>query len=373
MTNKIERNDLCPCGSGKKYKKCHLLKKDNPFNSDDRTALTFKQMMQQAEVTECFYPDSSTCSSEKLKAHAIQRYRLLRNLGEKGQLIMPVRDEQSDVMETKLTRVGKNEGMIFYGFCQVHEQEIFSPIEHGAFDQSLEQIFLYNYRAFGKDTTTKREAYNLQMIAFANYSQTNEKRQLLEETDPQKLAIQDSERDKQLFDNAIRTGQLDIFHSLVFELDYEVEVVVSSVLEPERDLIGNKINDIYSDNPKDVLAKLFLNVFPEEGKSYIILSWFKRDEDRYQDYARQLADLYETNQAQCLNYLSNNVLRHSENLVIGSRLWNSWKEKGLVRKFEKDWDDNAHRVVTPTLNRLYKGKDLMEEKSYQLFMPLEDL
>ena len=24
MTNKTNRNDPCPCGSGKKYKKCHL-------------------------------------------------------------------------------------------------------------------------------------------------------------------------------------------------------------------------------------------------------------------------------------------------------------------------------------------------------------
>ncbi|MEZ4761831.1 MAG: SEC-C metal-binding domain-containing protein [Calditrichia bacterium] len=23
MENKVGRNDLCPCGSGKKYKKCH--------------------------------------------------------------------------------------------------------------------------------------------------------------------------------------------------------------------------------------------------------------------------------------------------------------------------------------------------------------
>lgn len=370
MTSKIERNDPCPCGSGKKYKKCHLLKADNPYNSDDRTAPTLKQMMQQAELSDCLYPEKEGCSHEKLTAHSIQNYRLLRRLGEKGQLIMPIRDEQSDVMETKLTKVGKNEGTMFYGFCQKHEQEVFDLIENNPFDQSLEQIFLYNYRSFAKDYTTKLEAYNLQKIAFANYSQTNEKRQLLEATDPQKLAVQDNERDKRLFDAAIQERQLDIFCSLVFELTYEVEVIVSSVLEPERDLEGNKLNNIYSDHPDELLAKFFLTIFPEDGKSYIILSWFKRDQQLYQEYAQQLADLYRKSQSDFLTYLNNMVVRNSENLVIGSRLWNDWKEKGLAKKFEKDWDDNAHRVVSPTLNRLYKGKDLLEKKSYQLFEPL---
>ena len=30
--NKVSRNDLCPCGSGKKYKKCHLGSKDELFD-----------------------------------------------------------------------------------------------------------------------------------------------------------------------------------------------------------------------------------------------------------------------------------------------------------------------------------------------------
>lgn len=34
MGKKIGRNDPCPCGSGKKYKKCCLGKEDNPEYSD---------------------------------------------------------------------------------------------------------------------------------------------------------------------------------------------------------------------------------------------------------------------------------------------------------------------------------------------------
>jgi SEC-C motif len=32
MTGKVHRNDPCPCGSGKKYKKCHELKESSQRN-----------------------------------------------------------------------------------------------------------------------------------------------------------------------------------------------------------------------------------------------------------------------------------------------------------------------------------------------------
>lgn len=31
MSNKVGRNDPCPCGSGLKYKKCHAVRQDDPF------------------------------------------------------------------------------------------------------------------------------------------------------------------------------------------------------------------------------------------------------------------------------------------------------------------------------------------------------
>lgn len=41
MTSKISRNDPCPCGSGRKYKKCCL-------DKDEKTALAERQAVQRA-------------------------------------------------------------------------------------------------------------------------------------------------------------------------------------------------------------------------------------------------------------------------------------------------------------------------------------
>ena len=34
MSNKISRNDPCPCGSGQKYKRCHAGQPDDPYKKD---------------------------------------------------------------------------------------------------------------------------------------------------------------------------------------------------------------------------------------------------------------------------------------------------------------------------------------------------
>jgi len=39
MGNKIGRNELCPCGSGKKYKKCCLYARDKSDQEDTLTPL----------------------------------------------------------------------------------------------------------------------------------------------------------------------------------------------------------------------------------------------------------------------------------------------------------------------------------------------
>lgn len=51
---KIGRNDPCPCGSGKKYKKCCLNKADNPVYSDiANLKMIYKESRKAARFKEC--------------------------------------------------------------------------------------------------------------------------------------------------------------------------------------------------------------------------------------------------------------------------------------------------------------------------------
>ena len=87
---KIGRNDPCPCGSGKKYKKCCLGKEDNPEYLDPQNIpRLYKEMRKKAQFKECIYPDKSCCSEKIIKAHSIQNNKILARISDNGKVYMP--------------------------------------------------------------------------------------------------------------------------------------------------------------------------------------------------------------------------------------------------------------------------------------------
>ena len=83
---KIGRNEPCPCGSGKKFKKCCLNK-----SQDQRFAETMSKSMHniknEARIKRCLHPKQEECDGKIVKAHAIQNNRILNKISENGMLV----------------------------------------------------------------------------------------------------------------------------------------------------------------------------------------------------------------------------------------------------------------------------------------------
>lgn len=85
MNTYVGRNDLCPCGSRKKYKKCCLGKKDNPEYSDvNNFAEIYKRTRKESRIKECIHPDKKHCSERVIGAHSIQNNRILAKISDNG-------------------------------------------------------------------------------------------------------------------------------------------------------------------------------------------------------------------------------------------------------------------------------------------------
>jgi len=67
---KIGRNEPCPCGSGKKYKKCCLGK---PEEQKYAEAIIDSQsyFKNNSRIKNCLHPNHEECSERIIKAHAI--------------------------------------------------------------------------------------------------------------------------------------------------------------------------------------------------------------------------------------------------------------------------------------------------------------
>jgi SEC-C motif len=168
---KIGRNDPCPCGSNKKYKKCHLDREAAaplPYFEFANELLRLR-----AGEKKCLHPSiTSPCTGKVIRAHSISRSTALAKIARDGEVYQ---------LDTNPFTINKIQGNItlklaniasattFTGFCSSHDNSLFEPIDGGNLTPTKEEVLLLHYRALC------REAYVKQPI-----SETNE---LLRELD----------------------------------------------------------------------------------------------------------------------------------------------------------------------------------------------
>ena len=83
---KIGRNESCPCGSGKKYKKCCLDKSDEQRLAE-AVLRSSENLKNEAHIKQCLHPNKDECDEKIIKAHAIQNNRILNKISENGVIL----------------------------------------------------------------------------------------------------------------------------------------------------------------------------------------------------------------------------------------------------------------------------------------------
>jgi hypothetical protein len=213
----------------------------------------------------CWHPDANdqTCTKSdngQIKissAHSIQRNRILKKIS-----------EGNNVNQFKISRFKDSTefpikfASAFYGFCDRHDK-IFDPIEKQEYISSSEQNFLFAYRAFVHSSHIK--------LVFNEYHPFGSQ------------AINDITANKAIFNEAIRTKAYNIIVTDTIVLDQEYPIAVSSASDLEFDYQGNEV--IHSD---ERLEQFYLTVFPQNGKTCILFSYFIEDSLLYGDVINQV-------------------------------------------------------------------------------------
>ncbi|WP_270738110.1 SEC-C metal-binding domain-containing protein [Streptococcus anginosus] len=344
MRNKIGRNEKCPCGSGKKYKKCCLKKLSQELYFEKMYKL-IGESRNEARIKQCLHPNVEECDEKIIKAHSIQNNRILKKISTNGEVCMPL--SKNNLPFVTIDRYGRKVASVFTGFCKKHDKILFQPIEDREFTKTEEQIFLYTYRTFAYEYHRKLEANNFLEI-MAQKTVNNHDNQLGFE-----LAIKDFLLEKKEFDNSIQSKYFDTLINRVWEFENEIKFAGSCFYSPEKDFEGKRIQSI--ENVDVPLSHVFLTVFPQEGKTYAIISWFKKDEILFKSYGCFLDKL---NNNERKNFVSNELLRSGENIAINPESWeNLSKEKKEIFLQQLD----------PFLETLIGGSDPRENIGISLF------
>lgn len=353
---KIGRNDSCPCGSGKKYKKCCINREDDStFTNPENFFKNFKEIKHEAKIKQCVHPCQHECSEKIIGAHSIQNNKILKQISDNGCVYMPY--PKNDNPFAIMTQWGRKEATVFTGFCGYHDNELFKPIENYQFNGSDEHIFLYTYRCFALGYHRKQENIKLQQIILDKRPSLIGNSEIDEMFSGEKLAIRDLEECKKIFDQAIIDKKYDVLTSVVWDFKKTINFAASGFTALCYDLKGNKIQDIKNINIP--MKHVFFTVFPEGDKSYCIISWIKSEKDIFEEYKKQLLQLADD---QKVKYLNNLIPIASENIVIKPSSWDSLEDYQKEEFGSLIWG-------MASLYEIMSGEscDMLEETTFNLF------
>lgn len=315
MGKNIYPNDLCPCGSGKKYKKCCMGKQDDADFSNPLSFLeNYKMVRKESKIKQCLHPNKQECSEKIIGAHSIQNNKILKKISSDGKVYMPC--PKADNPFAPMTSYGRKEATVFTGFCGFHDKTLFQPIEDRNFEKTEKQIFLYTYRCFAIEYHKKQEVKKMEQIIFQKKpSLVN----MPKEDNPfkgQEQAIEDFHEDKKIFDKALMDKEYGVLSSVIWEFEQDVKFACTGFEALQYDLDNNKIQNLL-DFSKPA-QHVFVCVFPENEKTYCIISWLKKNDSLFSKFKEQLDNLTIEKRK---NYINNLLPMISENLVVNPEAW----------------------------------------------------
>ena len=294
---KIYDKELCPCGSGKTYEECCKNRNDKPIKSSKKPLdIQIMEQFRKSQFKCCLHPDKTRCVKHIKEAHALQNNKIISQLSENGHiyilntkkppLIIPIKNKEPEVL-TMIDKVGVKHATTATCFCDIHDDEVFASIEKGApaFEiNNEEHKFIYAYKAFifeyYKKLVEKRVFENnimqkpslLKTATFIQYYRTI------------MMTLKEMNYVKTFFDKGIMSKDYSGLETCVIEFSESINFANYACVGIDFDINGRKIKHTNS----GFMSRLFVTIFPEETKSYVLISCLKSDYKIYKDFFQQL-------------------------------------------------------------------------------------
>lgn len=347
--NKIGRNDPCWCGSGKKYKKCHKLRAhEKPLDVWE----VAKSMREKFSRKLCSAPQSihSECAEKIVKAHTVPKSSSLKAIAEDGHVLglkLGLESIQRNNGKIRLEKIGINNASTFTGFCQKHDDKLFSCLEKDLFVKSEEQCFKLAFRSFAREYYTKSAQVDMSDIN----SLLDKGKPAHRQAEIQKYAFltnlgakagfSDSIFQKEKFDECIENGDYSAIRAVIFEYPDPFPVQVSGSVNPDFCFDNTKLQDL-SDFEK-VPDLLSFTSFYDGCKSYIVLSWLQHC---HSSCEKLLKSLLSKPKEDLSIYLIQYIFSNFENFFLSPTWWAELSDHDKEKIVEMT-RDNANIFVAP--------------------------
>ncbi len=360
LAKKLKRNEVCWCGSEKKYKKCHG---HQSYLYKIKTSELLDDQKQVYSKDTCYAPENfhHECSGEIIKAHTISKSSNLKPITKNGHVYC-FKTSLGELIKTKgkitVKKMGINETSVFHGFCSKHDTNLFKSIDT-CFELNCEHVFLNHYRTLVRELYLKEKNALFQSSKMKCYDKGMDIFQQLQyqtSLDDIHAGTDAGQRDlkivKAILDKKLINKQFDDMRYYALIIEKIPDIISTCVWLVSSDFKNNKLIEL-SDLSKTYNAMSVSTLVYSETKGIIILSW---------DNSIKSPECYEF--IETLNRLSNCdkikaivywLFSINENIYFAPE-W--WENLGLSKQEQLSDIFNATLMDLPNLS-LYHGLDVV--------------
>ncbi len=317
--DRLGRNDPCWCGSGQKYKKCHLSRESQEPLQPGRLR---HEMGKEFRKGRCLHPAASKQSCGKvIDAHTLQRSSTLGRLAdESGHVLSFYPSDADENGHFKLQRVGWNVASTFRGFCDKHDSTLFVDLEKRPFVSDPKQCFLVGYRALVHELHQKSAAARARPILYdleRGLPMTNQmalRHYLNVSQEGNNKGISDLRHMKKLYDAAWKANDYSRIHSLIVTFEGNLDVASTGLVHPNFDTEGLALQDIARAKLAEGLA---IGVVATDTGGAVVFSW-PVEYKVPRNFAESLASLDDDN---LCGYIVEFMFYYIENTYFSPSWW----------------------------------------------------
>ena len=328
---KLGRNSPCWCGSGKKYKFCHL---DRDTQTPLPISTVSKEFRRAFTKKICLAPTSwsNNCAGDISQAHTVPKSGSLRKIARRGHVYSIPLDligsREKDRLKLALKLQGVNKASTFSGFCAKHDDAIFRPLEKRGFEGTPEQCFLLAYRALARELYTKQAAVkNIELLQELDRGRSLEEQMYLQSF---KTAMgtglttgyRDLQKNKIVCDRMLERKQYDDVRAYIIEFESPPPVMCSGSVLPEQDFDGNVLQDLGDLNR--TMDTLTFTSFYGRNHGVVVFSWLLDSDESCWAFIKSLMAIPEDLVTAALLRL---FFEYCENLHISPNWWDGLSKR----------------------------------------------
>lgn len=274
MGKGADRNKPCWCGSGKKYKQCHLDRSGMPAPTKQE-ALT--KLREKFDKKYCLHPDVGACNGDIVKAHTIQRNGGLSLIARENHVCHLTVDYGSSAELLVPKVIGLKKASTFSGFCGFHDNKTFEPIEKSPFGFNEEHTFLLGYRAICRELFCKKA--QVDSVAFLrDFDKGHDVLfQVLHQEGMTAIGtgatagLRDAEYHKAIYDNIVLAGDFSNVRFYAIKFDSVPDVMCSSAKFVSHDFDGNLLQDL--SKLDETLDQITFSIIATDTGGAAVFSW----------------------------------------------------------------------------------------------------